>query len=303
LRSTGYSHAGSTAEPGWKLRNSRGDGSRPSPGRREGVIAILLVLLLWASGAAAAEPAPAAKPPTEAEAASYEECMKLARHDPRAGLDFAEAWRGRGGAHPAEHCAAVALIGLKRYKEAASRLEALGKAMDKGPSSVRAGVFDQASQAWLLAGDGARAYAAAGEALAWTPSDPELLIDRAEAAGLSGQFDKAVADLDQVLKTNPNRVDALVYRAAALRALKRLEPALADAEKALSLSPNSVSALLERGNIRSLRDDPAGARADWQRILTLDPASPEAATAKANLAASAPSPSGAGTRGAAGPRS
>jgi tetratricopeptide (TPR) repeat protein len=279
-------------------------GSRPAPGRRETLAAALVGLVLLVSTASAGEPATSAgPPPTEAEAASYDECMGLARRDPHAALDFAEAWRGRGGAHPAEHCAAVALIGLKRYKEAASRLETLGHAMEKAPSSLRAGVFDQASQAWLLAGDGLSAYAAAGEALALTPNDPELLIDRAEAAGLSKQFDKALPDLDQVLKVNPNRVDALVYRAAAYRALKRLDPALADAEKALALSPNLASALLERGNIRSLRGDTAGARADWQRILAVAPESPEAATAKANLAALASEPNGGDTKGAAGPPS
>lgn len=238
----------------------------------------LVVLLL--AGAAAAEPAPRN---AEAEAAAYEHCMKLARHDPAAAQKLALAWHGRGGAHPADHCAAVALIGLKRYKEAATRLEALAQAMTAAPAALRAEVLGQAGQAWGLAGDPVRAYAAAGEAVALRPNDPDLLIDRAEAAASAGFLDKTVADLDRVLKTDPGRVEALIYRASAYRALNRLDPALADAEQALSATPNSVPGLLERGNIRRLKGDFAGAREDWQRIGQLAPGSQADMAAKANI--------------------
>ena len=185
---------------------------------------------------AAADPAPMVPHNAAAEAATYEHCMKLARQNPAAAQKLASTWHERGGAHPADHCAAVALIGLKRYKEAATRLEALAQAMTTAPAGLRAEVLDQAGQAWGLAGDPVRAYAAAGAAVALQPNDPDLLIDRAEAAASAGFFDKAVADLDHVLKAEPARVDALVYRAAAYRALDRLDPALADVERALARS-------------------------------------------------------------------
>ena len=219
----------------------------------------------------------------EAEAATYEHCMKLASTDPAAAQKLALSWHERGGAHPADHCAAVALIGLKQYKEAATRLEALAQAMTTAPAALRAEVLDQAGQAWGLAGDPVRAYAAAGAAVALQPNDPDLLIDRAEAAASAGFLDKAVADLDQVLKADPGRVDALIYRASAYRALDRLDPALADVEKALAATPNSVPALLERGNIRRLKGDLAGARQDWQRIGQLAPGSQADMAAKANI--------------------
>ena len=220
----------------------------------------------------------------EADAASYESCMKLAREDPAAGRKQAQEWQKSGGGHPADHCFAVALIGLRQYKEAAGRLEALGQAMVRAPESLRAAVFDQAGQAWMLAGDPARAYAAAGLALGLRPDDPELLLDRAEAAGAAGWYDKAVPDLDRVLKADPSRVDALIYRAAANRALGRLDPAFDDISQALKLAPDSVPALLERGNIRSLRGDLEGARLDWERVATASPGSPSAIAAKKNLA-------------------
>src|SRR6516164_6070185 len=247
-----------------------------------------LLALLVATAAAAAEPAGsptrlAGPRNAEADAATYDRCLKLAKQNPGAAQSLAQTWHERGGAHPADHCAAVALFGLKRYKEAATRLEALAQAMTTAPAGLRADVFDQAGQAWLLAGDPVRAYAAAGQALGLQPNDPELLLDRAEAAASAGYFDKAIADLDHVLKADPSRVEALIYRASANRKLDRRDAALADVEKALARTPNSVPGLLERGNIRRLNGDLEGARADWERIGQLAPGSQADMAAQANI--------------------
>lgn len=245
--------------------------------------------------AAAAPPAPPpvapyTPPATRSEPRSaasdeamYERCMNLAKSDPEKARDLAEHWQKSGGAHPADHCFAVALIGLKQYRDGAARLDALAQAMSAAPPALRAEVYDQASQAWLLANDAARAYASAGEALKLQPGDPDLLIDRAEAAGSEGWYDKAVADLDAVLKADPNRVDALVYRATANRQLGKFDLALIDADRAVGIAPNSVSALLERGDILRLKGDLAGARRDWVRVSELAPDSAAAEEAKTNI--------------------
>jgi tetratricopeptide (TPR) repeat protein len=234
-----------------------------------------------------AAPQRAAPSPTphsaDADAAAYEHCMKLAKEDPAAARDLAERWQGRGGAHPADHCFAVALIGLKEYKEAANRLEKLAQAMLHAPPALRADVLGQAAQGWLLAGDPARAYATDGAALGLRPEDADLLVDRAEAAGAAGWFDKAIADLDRVLKADPTRIDALIYRASAYRQEGRLDPALADINNALTLAPDSVPALLERGDIRRLGGDIDGAREDWVRVALLAPGSAAEAAAQANI--------------------
>jgi len=264
---------------------------------RVAIIALTLAGLLNAPAATAAEdrvpsppllsapPAVGPRPvrPADSDATSYDTCMKLARDDPAAGRKQAQDWQKRGGGHPADHCFAVALIGLQQYKEAAGRLEALGHAMVRAPESLRAAVFDQAGQAWMLAGDPARAYQAAGLALELRPDDPELHFDRAEAAGAAGWYDKAVPDLDRVLQADPSLVEALIYRAAANRALGRLDPALDDVTQALTLAPDSVPALLERGKIRARRGDLDGARFDWERVSTLSPGSPSATAAQKNL--------------------
>ena len=153
-----------------------------------------LLIVAWGKAAAAEPPAQSA---AAGEAAMYERCMKLARQNPGEARSLAQSWHERGGAHPADHCAAVALIGLKQYKEAAVRLEALAQAIT-APAALRAEVLDQAGQAWGLAGDTVRAYAAAGAAVALEPNDLDLLIDRAQAAASAGYYDKAVADLDHV---------------------------------------------------------------------------------------------------------
>lgn len=226
-----------------------------------------------------------AAPSAESEEATYERCMRLAKTDPAGARDMAEKWHAHGGAHPSDHCYAVALIGLRQYKAAAERLDKLAGAMiNSAPNSLRAEVLDQAGQAWLLSGDATRAYNDAGAAVALAPGDPDLLIDRAEAAGQAGWYDKAVADLDAVLKADPRRLEALIYRATAYRNLKRLDLALADADSAVRLAPDSAQAVLERGNIRGLRGDIDGARQDWLAAAGLAPGSAAALAAKSNLA-------------------
>jgi tetratricopeptide (TPR) repeat protein len=244
----------------------------------------LLYLVLIGATAAAEQPMQRSVPrDATAEEATYERCMRLARQNPGEARNLANSWHERGGAHPADHCAAMALIGLKQYKQAATRLEALAQAMTTAPAGLRAEVLDQAGQAWGLAGDPVRAYTAAGAAVALEPNEPDLLIDRAEAAASMGYFDKAVADLDHVLKAHPSRVDALIYRASANRSLDRLDPALADIEKALARAPDSAAALLERGNIRRLKGDNEGARKDWERIGQLAAGGQADMAARANI--------------------
>jgi tetratricopeptide (TPR) repeat protein len=261
--------------------------------RSTGRLRLLLPLMFVAANAAAEPPGSVLQPPVaaagqprsaEADAETYDRCMKLARENPRVAQTLAQAWLARGGAHPADHCAAVALISLGKYQEGATRLQALAQAMImKAPAALRADVLDQAGQAWLLAGDPVRAYAAEGQAVSLKPSDPDLLIDRAEAAASAGYLDQAVADLDRVLKTHPERVDALIYRASAYRALDRLDPARADIDKALAGAPHSAAALLERGNIRRLEGDATGARGDWEEVGHIAPGSPADMAARANL--------------------
>lgn len=257
---------------------------------RLSVLGILAAALALGFGAPSAGAASAAPPPTPAlrppltEEQHYQHCLDLAHTDPQRGYDDAEAWHNIGGGFPAQHCAAVSLIGLKRYPEAAARLEGLANAMMQAAPEMRADALEQAGQAWLLANRPNEAKAAFDSALAFVPKNLEVLIDRAEALALGGKFFDAIDDLNTVLDQTPNRVDALVYRASAYRQLGSLDLALDDVERALRLDPDSVPGLLERGDIRRLENDDAGAKADWQRVVALGPGTPAAISAQDNLA-------------------
>jgi len=236
------------------------------------------------ASARAAAPTPTPAQPSGIAADDYASCLRLAHEDPSRALAQATSWRSNGGGFPAEHCAAVALVGLKRYAEAANALEAMAGAMMTADPQLRADALDQAGQAWLLDDKPKEAQAAFDAALDFKPDDPDILIDRAEAYAASGRFFDAIDDLNRVIELAPNRADALIYRASAYRQVDSLDLAREDVERALKLDPNAVPGLLERGNIRSNQGDLAGARADWERVESLAPNSPAAKAAKDNLA-------------------
>lgn len=228
--------------------------------------------------------------------------MALAQTNPQRAYDQAMGWRDVGGGFPADHCAAVALIGLKRYPEAATKLQILAGAMMQADPGLRGGALEQAGTAWLLAGKPVEAKAALDAALSFRPNDPEILIDRAETFALEQKFFEAVDDLNRVLEAMPNRADALIYRASAYRQLDSLDLALDDVERALTLQPDATPGLLERGNIRRLKGDLVGARADWQRITELASNTPEAQAAADNLARLASDPAATSANAAAAPK-
>lgn len=221
----------------------------------------------------------------------YDQCLALAHVKPQQAYNEAGAWRDTGGGFPAQHCQAVALIEMKKYPEAAKRLEDMAAAMMGVNPRLRGGVLDQAGQAWILAGKPAKANVDFDAALNFEPGDPAILIDRAEAYGLQKKFFKAIDDLNRVLDKYPDRVDALIYRASAYRQIGQLGLALDDVTRALKIDPNTVAGLLARGNIRRLQGNIAGAKADWQRVEALAPGTPAAQAAKYNIARLANTPS------------
>src|SRR5215470_15764877 len=216
-------------------------------------------------------------------AQQYEECMAQAKRAPADGYETALTWVGQGGGDPARHCAAVALIGLGKYHEAAAQLESIGADMAEKKPQLAAEAFAQAGQAWSMAGDTKRALDDAAAGLKLAPEDVDLLLDRAIAYATLGDFKSAIADLDKAQTLAPKRADVLVYRASAWRLRNDLAKARADADAAVALDPKNAEALLERGNIRRLGDDVAGARADWLQVVELAAGTPAGDAAKANL--------------------
>jgi len=197
----------------------------------------------------------------------YEQCLSLANLNPLEALRSATEWSKAKGGAPAEHCLAMALTELKRYPEAAARLDALGRAPDMG--SLRASVFDQAGNAWMLAGNGAKATASFSAALALSANDADLYADLARAQAMQKDWKSAEADLNAALEIQPRRVDFLILRSSALAAQGKLAEARDDADAALKLRPNSPEALIQRGDIARRAGDVGSARRDFQAALKI----------------------------------
>ncbi len=217
----------------------------------------------------------------------YDRCLELTRRDPQAALTAATAWQGSGGDGGAAHCAAMALIALKRFSEAAARLDQLGHE-NVGGAAERATLFDQAGNAWLLAHRGGDATTSFSSALALSPRDSDLLADRARAAAMLGDWKAADSDLSAALARDANRADLLVLRASARHALGHKGEARADLESALRIVPDYPEALVERGTLKLEAGDTNGARADWQAAVSRAPGSAAAAAAQQRLSALTP---------------
>ncbi len=223
-------------------------------------------------------------PPRIAEGPEYERCLELVGTDPAEAAKFAGLLAfGNRNNEGAAHCYALALLALGETENAATALEQLALNSRAAPGP-RASLYAQAGQAWLMMNDAMRAFGAATMALSLTPNDPDLLIDRAVAAGAGGEYRSAIDDLTRALTIDPSRTDALVLRATSWRRLDQPSQAETDIALALEQDPESAEALLERGILRQMKGNSTGAREDWERAITLDPDSPTADFARQNIA-------------------
>ena len=236
-------------------------------------------------------PAPAQPSQTEIDQArQYADCMNLAQSDPDKALKTARAWERKAGGSPAGHCAAVALVGLGHYKEAAEAMEKLAGDELKDRKDLAISLYGQAAQAWTLANDNAHAIKAESAAIGLEPDNPDLLVDRGILQASSGKFFEAIDDFSKAHDLAANRADILVFRATAYRMLKSFDLASDDIDRAIQLQPKNADAYLERGIIRMLQKNVEGAKADWQQVVALGPNSPAAQTAAANLKQLVPPP-------------
>ncbi|USG61132.1 tetratricopeptide repeat protein [Sneathiella marina] len=217
------------------------------------------------------------------EQAEYKSCLTLIAREPEMAFESALAWRDKGGGFPARHCAALALMEMKKYRIAAPLLEELAEDLRDSGSPLVVAVLGQAANAWLLAEKYPRALAVASAALEFEPKNIELRIDRARIYAQTNDFNAAFDDLDYALKIDPTRSDALVFRGAAWRQLGNNERAMEDIDLALSLTPDLLAGLVERGILFRLSGKDNLARADWLKVLNLSPYSAAAETARINL--------------------
>lgn len=199
---------------------------------------------------------------------SYSQCVALVQKNPALAEERAQAWQGEDGGPAAVHCSALALTALKRYAEAARKLDALARDRAIADNMDRAALYDQAGNAWMLADAANNAIQSFSSALAESPNDIDFLADRARARAMQRDWSGADADLSAAVLKDQNRVDLLVLRASARWSLGRKADAATDILRALELYPGYPGALVERGRMRYEAGDKAGARADWKKAAS-----------------------------------
>lgn len=247
------------------------------------VVGVLTLLFMPPSDTVATEDGATEDGATRDGAGRYAKCMTIARGEPERARKEAVAWASQGGGEAAEHCRAVALLGLGQYEQSAQTLEALSERIRETRPRLSIELLGQAANAWLIADKPLAAYAAQTRALKERPGDIDLLIERSIALASSAKYWEAVDDLNAALDQAPDHVDALIFRAAAYRRLDTLELAEADITRALGLAPGNADGLLERGIIRRLKGDVRGAQSDWMEVLRIAPRSPAAEFARLNI--------------------
>lgn len=246
------------------------------------LLAILAIAVPFRHGAAQE----ASFPGTDLEQAKqYAACMVLARERPQDAYDSSGTWLSKGGGPPAEHCRAVALIGLNRFTEAAQLLESTAAKLagDDRSRMLAARLYDQAGQTWLMESDAGKAVAASDKAIALAPTDADMRVDRAMALGAAERWWDAIDDLNKADELAPKRADILVLRASAYRYVDSPEMAMADLAQALTLDPNNAEGLLERGILEAQADNKDAARADWLKAIQVAPDTPTAEAAQGRL--------------------
>ncbi len=244
----------------------------------------LSLLVLTAATPLLAAPSSPLDDPTLPGSNRYERCLAMAHSRPQDALAAANAWQTAGGGDAAMHCQAIALVALRRYAEAAAKLDQLAR-QSREQGALRAQIYDQAGNAWLLGQQPANAESSFTSAITLSPSDPELLTDRARARAMLKNWAGADSDLSAALALAPLRADILVLRSSARHAEGKGTEARADVDRALDIKPGYAEALVERGVMKYESGDTIGAKADWQQVISDAPGTAAAAAANEHLKA------------------
>jgi tetratricopeptide (TPR) repeat protein len=246
----------------------------------------LLLLLQIAS-----PPAPAA--PKEDEG-RFNRCIEQAKSDPAAAEREAASWRLAGGSVLARQCLGIAYTNRGSYPQAAGAFEDAAREAEVRQDARVGTYWAQAGNAWLAAGDAAKARAALDAALAGGRLSGlalgEAHLDRARALVSAGDLAGGRADIDAALVSADTDPLAWLLSATLARRQGDLDRAQKDITEALRLSSDDASVQLEAGSIAAARGDEAGARSAWTTARRLGGSGAVGTAAGAALAQFAKSP-------------
>lgn len=223
-----------------------------------------------------------------AEPPRFSACMDLASSDPAAGVLNASRWRVDGGGMLARQCLGVAYANQGKWSAAAAAFEEAAHEAEAAKDARAANYWAQSGNAWLAAGEPAKARQAIDAALAGGGLTGlalgEAHLDRARALVAANDLEGARGDLDKALVDAKDDPLAWLLSATLARRQGDMPRARRDIAEALRLAGNDASVQLEAGNIAAAERDEAGAKAAWGRAAELGQDGPVAAAARKALA-------------------
>ncbi|WP_335299785.1 tetratricopeptide repeat protein [Sphingomonas adhaesiva] len=186
----------------------------------------------------------------QALAPAEQACLAQARRDPARAEQVAR--NAIGGSARMRQCLGLALVGQDRFADAAAAFAEAARAAELAKDEAAADYWAQSGNAWLAAGEAAKARTALDAALAaGTLTDlqrGEAYLDRARALVATGDVKAARTDLDQALMNAADDPLAWLLSATLARRGGDLTRARADIAQALRRSPDDASVQLEAGN-------------------------------------------------------
>lgn len=246
-----------------------------------------MILSLFALMAAPQTNAPKPVGPPSPEEQRWERCVELAIDEPAQGIAEADRWRLAGGGFLAQQCRGLAYTRQQRWVSAGGAFESAAREAEAARDRRAANYWAQAGNAWLAAGEAAKARSALDAALAAGTlaglARGEAHLDRARALVASGDLAGARSDLDKALADAGKDPMAWLLSANLARRTGDIPLARQHVARALELAGDDASVQLEAGNIAAVARDEAGARAAWTRAAQIAPDGPIGASARAAL--------------------
>lgn len=238
---------------------------------------MLTMLLLVQAVAGPAAPAP---PPDD-------RCVALMKQPAETATASAQQWERAGGGAVARQCLGLNFANRGEWAAAAAAFESAGRlAQTDDPRTAT--YWAQAGNAWLAAGQAAKAIPALESALASKDlvgfDRGEVELDRGRALALTGDRTGARVAIDRALTTADEDPLAWLLSATLARQMGDLARAKTDIAAAIARAADDPSVQLEAGNIAALGGDRAAAKAAWSQVVKLRPDSPQAKAATAALA-------------------
>ena len=166
------------------------------------------------------------------------------------GRRIAKQWVSDNGGPDAYHCLAIADLKAGFPKLAAIRLTETAEREDAGDALVRARVYAQAANAWLIAEFPGEARRVLDAAFTLAPDAGELYLTDAKVAYAQERWGDVIKAVTAASEKDFHSTEVYVLRARVHRRLGNLEFAAEDIVTALTLDPYNVDALVVRGELQ-----------------------------------------------------